>query len=124
MVTLIEHNMSENEYICWANAGDIFLLPYGQSEYRYRSSGVVTEAISLGKIIVTTQNTYPGSIVNGNGIVAEDAEGYGKAISDICNDYNTYAEAARQHAHLYNVNNSVDSYIKRCLDAEIQETKH
>ena len=37
---------------------DIILLPYAPSSYRFRTSGIFVEAITMGKIALTTKNTW------------------------------------------------------------------
>jgi hypothetical protein len=57
-VNLIEDNISRLEYVKWLAKSDFILLPYDPEAYKERTSGIFTEAIIAGKIVVVTPNTW------------------------------------------------------------------
>lgn len=57
-VTLIEDNISRLEYVKWLSKCDFILLPYNREAYKERTSGIFTESIIAGKIMVVTANSW------------------------------------------------------------------
>ncbi len=50
--------LSREEYVEWMQRANLILLPYFREDYRYRTSGIFVEAISMGAIPVVTQGTW------------------------------------------------------------------
>jgi glycosyltransferase involved in cell wall biosynthesis len=57
-VTIISGTLSNADYNNYLLNTDLLLLAYSPEHYAYQSSGVLIEAASLGKVIVTTKNTF------------------------------------------------------------------
>ena len=57
-VNLIEDNISRSEYIQWLTKTDLILLPYDAQAYKERTSGIFTESIIAGKIILVTPKSW------------------------------------------------------------------
>ena len=116
VVRLITDKMSELEYFDWAKTSDVFLLPYGKREYANWSSGIVSEALSMGKIIVATADTYPASMIRPNtGLSATDAMGFGRALAEVGNNIDQYRKAALEWGTQYRIEYSAETYVPRCL---------
>lgn len=58
-IRLVDGALSASDYFALLQEADIVLLPYSPTFYGHGSSGVFTEAASLGKIIVVSPNTVP-----------------------------------------------------------------
>lgn len=58
-VRLVNGALTSLEYFSLLQEADIVLLPYSPTFYGHGSSGVFTEAASLGKVIVVSPNTVP-----------------------------------------------------------------
>ena len=71
---LIEDNLSEEDYFKAIEESDIVLLPYESNSYYAQTSGIFTESLSAGKIIITTNNTWMSSqlLDYGSGLVFEN----------------------------------------------------
>jgi glycosyltransferase involved in cell wall biosynthesis len=57
-LTLIEQAVDFEEYTGLLNRADIVLLPYAKEFYGWASSGIFSEAMSLGKIVIVTEGTW------------------------------------------------------------------
>jgi len=118
-VRLIEDTMSEADYVSLLHSSNVALLPYGLSEYRYRSSGIVSEALSMDKVLVATKGTYPASVLqSGGGLAGSNPEELGDAIVEIMRNLPSYLEGAALQGQAYRTENHIDRYLQRCLDAE------
>ncbi|NGO56110.1 glycosyltransferase [Allomesorhizobium camelthorni] len=119
VVRLIDKETSEAEYLALAQSCDVFLLPYGVHEYKYRSSGIVSEAVSLGKVIVATDNTYPASMIGSDaGVAATTVREFGSALAKISRNIEKYRLGAISAALHYRAEFAAKAYVDRCLEAE------
>ncbi|MCW1970576.1 MAG: hypothetical protein KIH69_020905 [Anaerolineae bacterium] len=57
-VQLLPNGLPRADYLALLNEVDVVLLPYDEAIYGKRTSGIFTEAISLGKLTVVTPNTW------------------------------------------------------------------
>ena len=58
-VRLVTGALAASDYFALLNDADIILLPYSPTFYGHGSSGVFTEAASLGKVVVVSPDTVP-----------------------------------------------------------------
>ena len=58
-VRIVNGVLTPTEYFSLLGEADIVLLPYSPTFYGHGSSGVFTEAASLGKVIVVSPGTVP-----------------------------------------------------------------
>jgi hypothetical protein len=118
-VRLHGDRMPEADYLEWSRTSDVFLLPYGVREYGYRSSGIVSEALSMEKIIVATADTYPASMIGPDGgLAAATPPEFGKALAAIARERIRFREGARDAGRLYCATFSAEKYVARCIAAE------
>ena len=54
----IKENLSREKYLRYFLKSNFVILPYESENYKYRSSGIFVEAISLGKIVFVSGNTW------------------------------------------------------------------
>ena len=79
--TLYSDPVSPAEYFRLLAAADIVLIPYSAERYRYRSSGVLVEAMAAGKVVVTSAGSWMARQVTPEHAVLFDAPtGLGPAI--------------------------------------------
>ena len=79
--TLYSDPVSPAEYFRMLAAADIVLIPYSAERYRYRSSGVLVEAMAAGKVVVTSTGSWMARQVSSEHAVLFDAPtGLGPAI--------------------------------------------
>lgn len=57
-VTLVDNPVDAATYRKFLNDADIVLLPYAREFYAWASSGIFTEALSIGKVVVVPQGTW------------------------------------------------------------------
>jgi hypothetical protein len=56
------NNLSSKKYLDHFRKMDLILLPYSHKSYKYRTSGIFIEAVSLGKICIVPDNTWMSQI--------------------------------------------------------------
>lgn len=57
-VTLVDNAVDAATYRKFLNEADIVLLPYAREFYGWASSGIFTEALSIGKVVVVPEGTW------------------------------------------------------------------
>jgi glycosyltransferase involved in cell wall biosynthesis len=119
IVTLVPEILSTEDYFSLLDRAHVILLPYGVNEYRVRSSGIVAEALSLNKIIVTTAGTYPAAaITHGGGATGTTPRELARAIVDIACDLPRFVANAQEQGKAYRKRNTSDNYVWNCLNTE------
>jgi len=75
--TVLEGELSDDEYIRQMVEADIILIPYRKRPFQTRTSAVISDAVSLGKPVVATRDTWAGDIVErfALGVTFEDGNG-------------------------------------------------
>jgi glycosyltransferase involved in cell wall biosynthesis len=124
IVTLVSETLSTEGYLSLLARAHVVLLPYGVHEYRVRSSGIVSEALSLNKIIVTTTGTYPAAaITHGGGATGTTPRELARAIFDIACDLPRFIANAQEQGKAYRKRNTGDNYVLNCLNTESSAIK-
>ncbi|MFC2950926.1 glycosyltransferase [Marinicaulis aureus] len=119
---LLLEPLSDDDYQDLLLASDVVLLPYGEHEYRVRGSAVVTEALAAGKTIVATANTYPGKAAHTHGgLTADTPASFADAILEVYGARAAFSARAKNERENFVAANSMESYWRRCLDAEREE---
>src|SRR5262249_30390871 len=57
-VTFLSGPLGRGDYARLMNEADIILLPYSSAFYGWASSGILAEALSLGKVVVVPDQTW------------------------------------------------------------------
>jgi glycosyltransferase involved in cell wall biosynthesis len=102
-LTLIRGAVDAEAYSRLLHSADIVLLPYAIEFYGWASSGIFAEAMSLGKVAVATQGTWPAQQLErfqGGGVVFKtlDAESAVNATLDAVRMLPQLRERAAQAA--------------------------
>lgn len=120
-VQLLLEPLSQDDYLRLLHASDIIMLPYGETEYRVRGSGIVAEAVAAGKILIATANSYPGNVaLEYGGEVGSAPSEFADAIVKVVAKIDAYKDNAAALSKSYIDLQSVESYWRKCLDAEAQ----
>jgi glycosyltransferase involved in cell wall biosynthesis len=111
-IILLESSLSKEEYFKALNQGSIVWCLYDPDWYKWCISGILLEAWSLGKPVITTSGTWMAKQVEkyGGGIVLDTMEVQDilKAIEIIRDDYARFsAEAEAAGRILYEKNNGL-----------------
>jgi len=103
-LTLIEENLSEEDYFKAIEESVIVLLPYDSNSYFAQTSGIFTESLSAGKIVITTNNTWMSLQLEeyGSGLVFEN--------DNFDDFYNKFTYAIEHKNSL--INNSITTSVK------------
>jgi hypothetical protein len=118
-VTILRQPLSDRDYSMLLHASDAVILPYEADKYRVRGSGIVSEALTAGKIILATRNSYPAKRINkGAGGDAESPLEFSKVLLGIVQNKSAYLKNAEEASAEYRQNNSLESYWPKCLKIE------
>ncbi len=102
---VLEGELSDEEYLRQLLEADIILVPYRRRPFETRTSGVVSDAVSLGKPVVATRDTWAGDIVErfGLGVTFEDGDlaDMVSALQRAADRYDHFAERARDAAPVW-----------------------
>lgn len=103
--TVLEGELSDEEYIRQLLDADIILVPYRRRPFQTRTSGVVSDAVSLGKPVVATRDTWPGDIVERFELGATFEDGdladMVSALERVADRYDYFVERAREAAPIW-----------------------
>ncbi|WP_374282446.1 glycosyltransferase [Novosphingobium sp.] len=127
---MIAQTLDEEEYAALLQAADIVLLPYLKAHYDSQTSGVLAEALALGKPVVVPSGTWMAEQVDGHGnaelFVSGDAASLGDAIAAIANDFDRYSRAAQVLAQswgrFHNADNLITTIARQALALRHRET--
>ncbi|MEZ5919986.1 MAG: glycosyltransferase [Parvularculaceae bacterium] len=119
LVKLLLDPLSEDEYRSLLLACDAVVLPYRRQDYLYRSSGIVTEAIAAGKILIATKDSYPGAAaMEAGALVASTPEAFGAAIIRAAIEKNRFVASAIAARDSLLAENSTEDYVPKLLRSE------
>lgn len=108
--------LNEIEYKNLMNLIDVFVLPYTLDYYHSQTSGVFSEARSLGKVTVATRGSWMAEEIskNGGGILcsSEDPKNIGDSISKAINNYSLLKKEALKAEKNWNEFHNVGNYFK------------
>lgn len=119
---LIEGPLEAGAYLSLLQSADIVLLPYTPTFYGHGSSGVFTEAASLGKVVVACKGTVPArqGAEYGMGVVAADqwtAPSLSLAVSHALRELPTLRHASQANAARFAAENSAKALWDKLLSA-------
>lgn len=118
-VELILDPLSDVDYERLLLASDAVIMPYSQQDYEIRGSMIVSEAIMADKLIVATADTYPGYAASKTlGRTARTPHEFAEAVLAISSDGEETRRRAQKARKAFAEENAVETYWKKCLDAE------
>ena len=118
-IHVAEDHFSTTTYQYYLHAADCILMPYDEKAYRVRSSGIVTEALQAGKIIVAKSGSYPAVLANEfGGVVGRNGLEIGRRIAALVNELESNRVMVKNKSQVFQEINSKTDYIGICLNAE------
>jgi glycosyltransferase involved in cell wall biosynthesis len=124
-VKLYDSALSSVDYSQLIISSDIILLLYDRQRYQIRGSGIAVEALTTGKVILTTENTFPSSLITtGNGLTGSNIDSYIEALRKLIDDFPSYKKAAVSAGKIYRSLNSSDNYIDKILSNTHTDNMH
>ena len=119
-LTLIEGTVDADAYARLLRGADIVLLPYAREFYGWASSGIFSEAMSLAKVIVASEGTWPAQQLEkfaGGGVIIKtlDAAGIADAIGAAVRSLKPLQERASAAAAAWRAHHSAASFVDKLL---------
>jgi Glycosyl transferases group 1 len=119
-VTVVPGTADAESYAALLHQSDIVLLPYAPEFYGWASSGIFSEAMSLGKVTVVTERTWPAQQLEkfgGGGVTFRnlDGDGVADAIGRAVRALPQLAERAAQAAPAWRRHHSPVSFVDKLL---------
>jgi glycosyltransferase involved in cell wall biosynthesis len=115
-VTLIKQAMSADDYYQLLSDADVLILPYDPHSYRFRTSGVLTEALAAGKPVIVPNNSWLAKQVNlSRASIYETPDKFSKGVIRIIENLPQFSESAKQFARSWCEQNSPDNLVKVLL---------
>ncbi len=113
-IHIVSGYLSDEKYFQLFNKIDIILLPYQPEEYRLRSSGIFSEAIGLGKIIVTHRDTLMGETIEKLqiGVTYKNSEKLSIAINQALVNFSIYKKNIDSLKNEWKQKNNVHNFFK------------
>lgn len=113
-VEVLDQDLSDAEFIEMIRSADIVVIPYTVEAFRRRTSGIMVDAMLLGKPVVVIEGTWLGDIVavEGTGVCAASTpDAIAEAVRSIVQNYGTFASAIEVARRAYMQHNTWDSLV-------------
>jgi glycosyltransferase involved in cell wall biosynthesis len=126
-IRILRGQLSQEQYRSELAEIDVILLPYDPHNFGLRGSGVFTEAVSCGHLVVASKGTWAGqSIENGEAIGETfepyDAQALAAAILRVGNDFRARQDEARKVAQAWASRNSAEEYVDKLLALAVERS--
>ncbi|MGK7940281.1 MAG: glycosyltransferase [Crocosphaera sp.] len=120
-VKLIKNAMSADDYYQLLAEADALILPYDPHSYRFRTSGVLTEALAAGKPVIVPQNSWLGNQVDSSRArLYENPNKIAEEVIKICENLEKFSLSAKRFSQQWREENSPDSLVSVLLSKERQ----
>jgi glycosyltransferase involved in cell wall biosynthesis len=120
---VIEGTLPMEQFFDVLYSADILIFPYRPEIYKYNQSGVFTQALTLGKIVIVTEGTFIASELAryGSGIVYKFGVpgALTEAIKTAANNIVTMKEKAQRTKNLYYQIHNRKRYVDLLLELRI-----
>ncbi|MDJ0728370.1 MAG: glycosyltransferase [Crocosphaera sp.] len=115
-VKLIKNAMSADDYYQLLAEADALVLPYDSNSYRFRTSGVLTEALAAGKPVIVPENSWLGKQVDSSrASLYQNPDDIPKKVIEIVENLPQFSDSAREFARGWLEQNSPDNLVKTLL---------
>ncbi len=115
-VKLIKNAMSADDYYQLLAEADALILPYDPHSYRFRTSGVLTEALAAGKPVIVPQNSWLGKQVDSSRArVYQNPDEIPKKVVEIVDNLPQFSHSAKRFSQGWLEQNSPDNLVKTLL---------
>src|SRR5262249_34869955 len=117
-LTLIKGTVDAADYRRLLDSADMVLLPYAKEFYGWASSGIFSEAMSLGKVTIVTEGTWPAQQLEkfrGGGVAFKtlDAASVAAAVRTAMHTLPELKEHAARAASSWRVHHSAANYTDK-----------
>ena len=119
-VTLYTEYLSEQAYVEAFNKSDIVMIPYDQPSSRWITSGIFSEAMMLGKVIVLPEGTWmhqEGEKFDGGIIPFSDfsTAGVSSSVEKAIENFDAYKKKAQSVATSFREWHSVKNFVDQMM---------
>lgn len=117
-VEILDSALSEDDYYKIFNITDIVLIPYDLGIYYANTSGIFTEATSMGKPVIVTRGTWMSDNLSNNcGLLINnrDSDDLVLKIKSLVLNYNEYKIASELNAKNWNNYHNPNNFINELL---------
>ena len=112
--------MSENDYFLLLEQADIVLLPYNSKYYHVQTSGIFTEALSAGKIVIVSDNTWMSLQLNkfNSGLVFEENnfDSFYLKFEDAINNFDSLIKESQINSTIWNEYHNAKNFVQSLLN--------
>ncbi|MFQ5851913.1 MAG: glycosyltransferase [Candidatus Binatia bacterium] len=126
-VQFVENVLSTDGYHRLLQEADAVLCPYWRSIYSSRTSGIFTEALGAGKIVIATDNTWMSDQLRElhAGVVCQDRDPkeLTRAILEIGSQWHEYAKRARSAQSRWLKKHNPDTLLDRILSSSLDSKR-
>ena len=115
---VIEQHLSSEEYYKLMDRGDIILFPYCSDPDRIRqTSGVLAEAIAMGKVVVVPDKSWLSMQMEkfGAGVAFKKQDEFNEAVKTAILNYASLRKLALDHVDAWRKFHNIESYINILL---------
>lgn len=116
-VRLLEGALAEDVFATEAASVDVVLLPYHPKLFGLRGSGIFNEAVSAGRLIVASEETWAGRSIDAGAAIGETfaphtSEALAAAILRLCETMPAKQTLALEKAAAFASANSIEAYVR------------
>jgi glycosyltransferase involved in cell wall biosynthesis len=113
-VRILDELLTDGEYYAELGRADLVVIPYESDRYRARTSGVLAEALAAGKPVVVPEDTWMADELDGRvGLTFETTDELIAAVREILDDFDSFAESARELAPIYRAEHCAEALVAR-----------
>lgn len=112
---LLHTKLTTTEYYDILADADVVMLCYEHKKYKVRGSGIAVEAISMGKMILATPDTFPAYVAGDSALLVDEPIHILKAIKEITGNAQIFYKKSMERGVEYRQQNSGQSYIHKIL---------
>jgi hypothetical protein len=98
-IEILDQDLSDDAFVAMIEGADIVVLPYLPEAFRRRTSGILIDAVLLGKPVVVLEDTWLADMVRAEGtgeVAPADVDGMVAAIRRVAARYPAYGEPLRR----------------------------
>lgn len=110
-VTLIRDPLETRAYYDLIAAADILVIPYDPTRYELRSSGILVEALTAGKVLVTSKGSWMETKVDRSHSVLFEPGQLVPALVEAIETYEELSAGARKIAQRWHTDSSPRNFV-------------
>lgn len=119
-IIFIEETLPRTEYLNLLSQLDVVLLPYDNLIYRYRTSGIFSEALGMGKITIVSEGTYSNyeseKFIDAHiSCDAKNPWSIVQALETAVQNYDAYYKASLERMTQWINNHNPDLFVEKLL---------